>query len=174
MRCIYTLPLKLRSLFLRNQVERDLDDELAFYLEQRTAHEISMGHTPEEAARIARRPLDGMDRQKEACRDALGTYHVEYFFADLRFGMRAWRKTPGIWLLATLTLGFSIGANSSIFSIVEAIFHSPLSSLDLTRDVTINAVQSHQGRERAANTLDENRIWRSMPAFDSVIAYRPH
>jgi putative ABC transport system permease protein len=172
MRWLYILPLKLRSLFRRNQVEQDLDDELAFYLEQRTAHEISLGHTPEQAALIARRALDGIDRQKEACRDTRGTRHIENFFADLRFGVRNWRKTPGLWLLATLTIGLGIGANATMLSIVDKVWHRPLAQLNPATDVVIQSIRQNQPSQQNHSTLDDYLAWRAAPGFELITAHK--
>lgn len=172
MRWLYTLPLKLRSLFRRSQVEQDLDDELAFYLEQRTAHEISLGHTPEQAALIARRALDGIDRQKEACRDSRGTQHIENFWADLRYGVRNWRKTPGLWLLATLTLGLGIGANATVISIVDKIWRRPLAQLNPATDVVVKSIRPNRQGQQNYTTLDDYLTWRGTPSFELFIAHK--
>jgi hypothetical protein len=68
-RWIYTLPLRLRSMFRRSNVERELDDELRFHLEARIQHEIAAGRTPEEARYAALRAMEGIEQRKEECRE---------------------------------------------------------------------------------------------------------
>jgi putative ABC transport system permease protein len=172
-RLIIAAPLKLRSIFRRSALEQELDEEFRFYLDQRIEHEIALGKSPQEARRTARLALGSIDQRKEECRDARGTQFIENFATDLRIGARGWRKTPGIWLLATLTLGLGIGANSSVFSIIDTIFYRPLADLDHSRDVVINAIQQKQGRMRGGNTLDNLLAWRASQLFETVVAFRP-
>ena len=68
-RLLYSLPLRFRSLLHRDQVEHELDEELNFYLEERTAHEIELGQNPEQSRKIARLALGGIEQRKEECRD---------------------------------------------------------------------------------------------------------
>ena len=66
----YTIPLRLRSLFRRNQVERELDEELQLHLAQRIERSLRQGKTPDEAHYAALRAMDGIEQRKEECRDA--------------------------------------------------------------------------------------------------------
>lgn len=172
MRIVYWLRLKLRSLFSREEVEQDLDDELAFYLEQRTAHEISLGRSPEAAAGIARQALGGIELRKEECRDQRGTRWIENFEADLRHGFRSWRKTPGIWALATLTLGLGIGANATVISIVDKIYNRPFASLNHETDRVLRSGKASSSDKRNTVTLDDYLAWRTAPVFEKIIAYK--
>src|SRR5947208_282291 len=86
---IYTLPLRLRSLFRYREVEQDLDDELRFHMERKIEESLAQGLTPEEARRTALRAMDGIELRKEECRDMRGINGIENFFQDLRFGLRA-------------------------------------------------------------------------------------
>ena len=72
----YTIPLRLRSIFRRTRVEQELDEELQFHLEQRTKHEIAAGRTSKEAVIRAIRAMDGIEQQKEACRDTRRVNHL--------------------------------------------------------------------------------------------------
>jgi hypothetical protein len=66
------LTIRLRALFKRTTVERDIDDELAFHCERHVESHIANGLSPEQAVRRARLEFGGIDQSKEACRDALG------------------------------------------------------------------------------------------------------
>src|SRR5438270_607413 len=86
---LYTIPLRLRSLFRRAQIERELDEELRFHLEQRIEREIAAGKTPGEARHAALRAMEGVEQQKEQCRDTRKVNMIENLMQDVRY---AWRS----------------------------------------------------------------------------------
>ncbi len=171
-RMLYSVPLQLRSLLHRDQVEQELDEELNFYLEERIAHEIAQGRSPGEARRIARQALGGIEQRKEECRDARGTQWIENFTADLRHGLRSWQKTPGIWALATLTLGLGIGANATVISIVDKIYNRPFAGLSHETDRVLRSGKASSSDKRNTVTLDDYLAWRTAPVFDKVMGYK--
>ncbi len=114
------------DLFRRRRFERDLDDELKFDMECRTQENIRAGMTPVEARRQALLSLGGLDRTKEECRDGRPVAWLETVAQDLRYGLRALRHNPGFTLIAVLSLAAGIGANSAIFSFIDAIFTRPM------------------------------------------------
>src|SRR5262252_5662427 len=123
---LYTIPLRLRSLFRRGRVEQELDEELAFHLECRTAQEIAAGNSPEAAREAALKAMDGLEQHKEECRDTRRVNVIENLVRDARQAWRGIWKNPGFSAVAIATLALGIGANSAIFSVINAALLRPL------------------------------------------------
>ncbi|HUC54039.1 MAG TPA: ABC transporter permease [Candidatus Cybelea sp.] len=120
-----TFVRRLAALFRRRRLEDDLDEELRSHLEMAVARNLGKGLSALDARREALRSFGGVEQTKETYRDQRGWPMIETTIADLRFGLRLLRRSPGFSILAILCLTLGIGANAAVFSWVEGILFRP-------------------------------------------------
>src|ERR1700730_3215971 len=124
------LPAKARS-FLRNLIstqrgEADLEQQVQSHLVLLIEENIRSGMSPKEAQRAARIELGGIEQVKEQVREERIGNRLHSLISDCRYGFRMLRKSPGISVVAVITLALGIGANTTIFNIMNGIFFRPL------------------------------------------------
>ncbi len=135
-----------------SQWEDNLTEELRFHLEKQMSLYISAGMSPEEARRQALLEFGGVESVKEECREHRKTFLLETLWADLRYGLRMLRMNPGFTAIAVLTLALGIGANTAIFSVLDAVVLKPLPYPQADRLALIWTEMKSAGQSRAPSS----------------------
>src|SRR5262249_18229477 len=117
---------RLRSLTGFDRLDRGLDEEIRFHIERQIDKNLRSGMTPEQARRQAYIQFGGVERVKERTRDEFRPALVQDSLLDLRYGVRALRRTPVFSLVAALTPALGIGATTAVFTVVHGVLIKPL------------------------------------------------
>ena len=134
---------RLWGAFRRNPADHDLERELRFHLEQAEEELRAKGHSPAEAARMARVRLGGVPQTMEALRDQRGLPWLDDLRIDLRIGLRGLARQPGFTATAVLTLSIGIGATAAVATVANPMFFQPLPVPDPDELVSITQLDEH-------------------------------
>jgi predicted permease len=118
---LYIVPLRLRSIFMRRQVDKELDEELQYHLDMQIEENVAKGMNRDEARRSALLVLGGLDQRKEECRDARGLKWPDGLQRDIRYGIRTLAGAPGFTAVALISLSLGMAVASSVFSIMNGV-----------------------------------------------------
>jgi putative ABC transport system permease protein len=152
--------------------DRDLDAEIESYLELAVAEKIRAGMSPDEARRIARLEMEGIDHVKEAVRDVRRGAWLERLMRDVRFGVRTLRRTPAFTTFTVLTFALAIGGLTTIFSLVNALLIRPLPYPDSDRLMTVLEANRSRGTGGYAVAAPNYFDWEAQAtSFEAMALY---
>ena len=159
----------MEAMFQRTRFERDMDDELRTHRETYTGDLVARGVSPHEAAQRARREFGAVQNVKDECRDARGLYWPGELQRNFTYAFRLLRKNPGFTLTAILTLALCIGANTAIFSVVDAVLFRPLPYPEPDRLASVATLVS-AGHGAFEQTDQDGTTWEAIQQHSKTIA----
>jgi predicted permease len=174
MEWINVLRARLRALFRRESVLRDIEEELRIHVEMEAERNIERGMPPDEAQAAARKSFGQLSRNTELSYDIRGGGWLETTWHDLRYGARMLLNSPGFTATALFTLALGIGANITIFSVVNAVLLRPLPYSDADRLVFLWSEAPKQNINETASAYATISEWRQQnTSFDDLAVFDP-
>lgn len=166
---------RLRGLFGRRRLERELDEEVRFHLEMQIEDNLKAGMQPEEARYAALRSFGAMEPMKETYRERRTFALVEAAAGDLRYAVRILRRSPGFTMAAAAVLALATGASTATFSVLNTVLLRPLPYRSPEQLAMLWAEDPAQGLREGRSSLWDVEQWRShsrsfaeLATFDSV------
>ena len=159
----------LETLFRKDRVARELDEELAFHVERETARLVEGGMDLLAARREANRRIGGVERTRERTREERSGRLLDDLVQDVRYGLRTLARSPGYALVALVTLGLGIGAETAVFSLVSGVLLDPLPYAHGDRLVYLR--QSLDAGETHFSVLDIQDLRSGLHTLEDVVEY---
>jgi putative ABC transport system permease protein len=172
-RWITQLRLALRSLFNKERVDRELDEELQEHLRREIEEGLKSGLGPNEARYSALRAMGAIAKSKDESRDVRGMNFLDDLSRDLRYAKRSLRRNPGFAVLAVVIMALGIGANTAVFSVVNAVLLKPLAYRDPDRIVSLAGTVSgaRSGLYQQISIVDFEDWHNQSSSFESMAYY---
>ena len=166
--------MRLQALFHRDRFAQKLNDEIRLHLDEQMEENIAAGMSPDEARHAAERLFGNSTLVKEETRATWGWTWLEEITQDLRYGLRLLRKSPGFTSVAVLTLALGIGANTAIFSVVNAVLLKSLPFKDPEQLVMVwNRAAAAAGGDRTPLAVADLLDWRAQNrSFADIAAFQ--
>ncbi len=179
MRLLSNATRGFRSLFRKDAIESEMDEELSGFVEASMADKVRSGMTPDQAIRAARAEMGSANAVKHHIRSGAWETNVENFWRDLWYGVRGLARSPGFTAVAVLTLALGIGANTAIFQLLDAV---RLRSLPVTNPSELTLVRladlpGKRGSQETEYPALNNPLWEYLRdhqrVFSQVLAWSP-
>jgi predicted permease len=165
------LRVRFRSLFHRTAVTQEIDQELQFHLEQQMEKYLRAGLSPEQARRRLRLEFGGLAQIKGDCQEARGVSFVEHIGQDVRYALRMFGRTPGFTAVVVITLALGIGANTAVFSLINAALLKMLPVKDPEQLVQFSKIQPTYGEIDGFSYPEFERFQRETDSFSGLLAF---
>ena len=156
-------------------MDREIDDEIASHLAEATEEYVQQGLSPEEARWAAQRSFGGVPQTKEVYRQVRSFMWLEELPRDVRYALRTLRKSPAFTTTAAATLALAIGANTAMFSVLNAVLLRPLPyrapeqlAMLWTEDPTQNLREGRSALWDVEQWRSQSQSFADMATFDSV------
>jgi predicted permease len=164
----------IRSLFRRRREEQQLNEELQFHLQRQIEQNLAAGMPPEEARYAALRLFGGVQQIKEECRDMRSVSLIENLAQDVRYGLRMLARSRGLTAIVLLSLALGIGANTAIFSLIDAVLLKAL-PVQNPQELALLNWSSHGWAEdimsNVAGDMDQDKTGRMTSTSFSYAVY---
>jgi predicted permease len=165
------LRVRFRSLFRRTAASHEIDQELQFHLGQQMEKYLRAGLTREEATRRVRLEFGGLTQIKEDCREARGVSFVEHIGQDVRYAIRMFGRSPGFIVVVVMTLALGIGANTAVFSLINAVLLKMLPVKDPQQLVQFSKLRPDASQNDFFSYPEVELFQHETHAFSGVLAF---
>jgi predicted permease len=164
------------ALLNRSGTESEMDAELRSHIAAYAEDLVRTGVPQQEAMRQARMEFGGIESVKEECRESRGVSFIETLLQDIRFGLRMLHKSPGFTVVAVLTLALGIGANTSLFSVVNGVLLNPLpyphpDQVVIASNTSSTLPETWISYPDFLDWVRDNHSFSSLAAYESLVSF---